>query len=375
LLSCIKYTLYKVIKKHMVYYFVMDSKNTDTKEYFPLIDIARFLAAVSVLCFHYFSTTGKILEPGFIRTYLENGFFGVQLFFMISGFVIYYSLQNGIQRYVIGRFLRIYPLFWVCCTITYLVTIFFGDSHLPVTTYLYNLLIVNDGKTAFMIDGSYWTLTHELFFYVYIGLFVYFFGKKHIEYFFYIWLAVLSSAIFFELHTLLIFKVLLVRSGFYFIFGGLLALLWHTRRSASLVQIIRRSIGLLLAASMPVYLSLVLQKNTGAITNHFGMYDGIQYYIVLGLFVLTICLVIFSSYVRNSTILRAAVVLGGITYPVYLLHQVIGATLLGDIYGVYSLASAASAILICVISYLLYRYDLDIRKYLFRRISIIITKK
>lgn len=342
-----------------------------TKEYFPLIDIGRFVAALSVVCFHYFALTSKSLEPGLLKTYLEHGFMGVQLFFMISGFVIFYSLQGSIGKYALGRFLRIYPLFWVCCTITYLVTIFFGESHLPFTTYLYNLLIVNDGKTAYMVDGSYWTLTHEIFFYFYIGVFVYLFGRKHIEIFFYTWLGIISSAVLLGLQGNIIFKILLVRSGYYFIFGGLLALLYSTWNTSSISQKIRRMFGMLAATVMPFILSHTLYAESTQVTNNFGMYHGVTSVLIGMLFVVMIGLVVFSKYMTNKNTLGVAMVLGGITYPVYLLHQVIGATVLGRIgaWGYFGTLSILLVVMICLTSYILYIYDAKTRRYLHTRMS------
>lgn len=345
--------------------------SSGSKQYFPLIDLGRFVAALSVVCFHYFALTSKGLEPGLLKTYLEHGFMGVQLFFMISGFVIFFSLQGSISRYALGRFLRIYPLFWVCCTITYIVTLLLGDSHLPFTTYLYNLLIVNDGKTAYMIDGSYWTLTHEIFFYFYIGIFVYLFGKKHIESFLYIWLGIISSAVLLGLQANIVFKVLLVRSGYYFIFGGLLALLYSTWSVSNNSQKMRRIIGMIIAVSMTFVLSSTLYEQTVPVTNSFGMYDKGTSIMIGLLFVGMVGLVVFSKYVTNKSALKGAVVLGGITYPVYLLHQIIGETVLGriGIWGHANVLSVSFVICICLISYILYVHDIRVRRYLYTRLS------
>lgn len=333
------------------------------KTYFPLVDIARFFSALSVVFFHYFSLTAATLSAGFAKIYLENAFLGVQLFFIISGFVIYFSLFSGIKKYVIGRFLRIYPLFWFCMTTTYLVTVFFSEHHASIATYLFNFLIINNGKTALMIDGSYWTLTHELLFYVYIGLFVYFFGHKRIHLFFYLWLSLLSLGVLSGFYNMFFFKVALIRSGFYFIFGGLLAYLFYTWKFQSLLQKLTQILSMVWSVVMVLILSRSLQNDNVSITNHFGIYTLQQEYIVIGLFVLMCTLVACSQFIKGSLNLRFAMVCGAITYPLYLLHQVIGSVLLGrvGVYGYFCLESVTFICFLVFVSYIISEKEKRVR--------------
>ena len=90
--------------------------------YFPILDLLRFLAAFGVMCFHYFSAVPA--NGGLFSFFVRHGCLGVELFFTISGFVIFFSVIKPTKEYALGRFLRIYPLFWFLCTITYLTTIF-----------------------------------------------------------------------------------------------------------------------------------------------------------------------------------------------------------------------------------------------------------
>ncbi len=341
------------------------------KLYFPLLDIGRFLAAFSVLCFHYFSTTARGLEQGFVKVFLENGFFGVQLFFMISGFVIFFSLGASVKKFALSRFLRIYPLFWLCCSVTYLVTIFFGEKHLSLPLYVYNLFIINTGKTAYMIDGSYWTLTHELLFYVYIATFVSLFGKRYLPYFFYGWLSIISLAVFLNTYTHFIYKVLLVRSGYYFIFGGLVALLYSEWATSSITKKITSSMMILFCAFMPLYLSRELAMSQQILTNHFGIYSQTQEIIVVTLHIFFVALVLLSPVLKKKKARGLCLILGGITYPLYLLHQVIGATILGKTgdYGYVTSKTLVFVILILMASYGISVYEKRVRQFLFVRAS------
>src|SRR2546430_7955970 len=58
----------------------------------------------------------------------KYGGLGVELFFMISGFVILMTAASGnLRRFIISRIVRLYPAFWACCTITFAVTIAIGE--------------------------------------------------------------------------------------------------------------------------------------------------------------------------------------------------------------------------------------------------------
>ena len=100
-------------------------KNTRVNE----IDLLRFFAALAVVFFHY-SFRGYAADAMSIMPYpllaslSKYGYLGVELFFMISGFVILMTAANGsLRSFAISRIVRLYPAFWACCTVT-----FFGNS-------------------------------------------------------------------------------------------------------------------------------------------------------------------------------------------------------------------------------------------------------
>jgi exopolysaccharide production protein ExoZ len=83
------------------------------------VELLRGLAAISVMGFH-FSISHPLPIFGAI---FANGHIGVDLFFLISGFVIYVSTERDRHpgRFLIRRFFRIVPLAWVCTLCAYLV--------------------------------------------------------------------------------------------------------------------------------------------------------------------------------------------------------------------------------------------------------------
>src|SRR5262245_37944926 len=88
-----------------------------------LIDALRGVAAFSVACYHitrYGSFPGPAREliPAFLQAWFDHGWMGVQFFFVISGFVIAYSVRNAritpgyVGNYALRRSIRLDPPYW-----------------------------------------------------------------------------------------------------------------------------------------------------------------------------------------------------------------------------------------------------------------------
>ena len=322
--------------------------------YFVILDFLRFFSAIAVFFHHSFL--------------FHFGRLGIYLFFMISGFVIYFSLNKGIKEYIIGRFLRLYPIFWVCATITFVVTVIYNNN-ISIKNYLIGLLMFNNGHMETMIDGSYWTLTFELLFYFYIGVFVLLFSKKYLTWFYTTWLLVSFFSFYFALDQLFFFKLLSVRFAPYFIFGGMLALVIDRWEISAIRHKLLYSTVLIGSWLMPVYVSSKLQGQKETITNFTGSFDHNELVIVLALFPIMFLGVFLSKFdfAKNKRFAKIAFILGGITYPLYLLHWKIGETItshFGHHYGTMSYFSIGIAVLIFIVALVLSLYDIKLRKFL-----------
>lgn len=133
------------------------------------IDALRGIACVLVILFHY--TMGREQASYGFRL----GVTGVDLFFIISGFVIFMTLEKTKKwkDFVISRFSRLYPTYWTCIIITTCLILFnrylkgetlsivFPISLGNLTMFQYYLGIEN-------LDGPYWSLIIELLFYVFM---------------------------------------------------------------------------------------------------------------------------------------------------------------------------------------------------------------
>lgn len=327
--------------------------------YFTILDLFRFFSAIAVFFHHSFL--------------FHYGRLGIYLFFMISGFVIYFSLGKGIKEYIIGRFIRLYPIFWICASITFLVTLVYGTS-ISFKHYLLGLLMFNSGHMETMIDGSYWTLTFELLFYFYIGVFVWLFSTKRLEWFYVSWLLISFFSFYLQLDQVFFFKLLSVRFAPYFIFGGMLALVidrWGTSTFRNKILYGSVLIGSWL---MPIYVSNKLQGQKETITNFTGSFNHGELVIVEALFAVMFLGVFLCNFdfAKNKVFAKVAFILGGITYPLYLLHWKIGSTIITDYnhaYGTLNYFSAGIAILIFATAWVLSIYDLKLRKFLKEKIK------
>ncbi|WP_407557694.1 acyltransferase family protein, partial [Winogradskyella sp. 4-2091] len=146
------------------------------------LDALRGLAAIMVVLFHF--TMGKNqAELGF-----KLGTTGVDLFFIISGFVILLSLKyvNKSGQFVINRISRLYPTYWASVSLTFLVMLLHGFyslnlSKVSIVEYLGNMTMIQFYLKIPYLDDSYWTMIIELLFYGFMLILFHFKLLKHIN--------------------------------------------------------------------------------------------------------------------------------------------------------------------------------------------------
>ncbi len=147
--------------------------STNTKRIQEL-DALRGLAAVAVVAYHYSHAYQSFF--GFTQPQpfdFRLGYLGVQLFFIVSGFVIFMTIERTVKPldFVYFRFSRLYPTFWMGVLVTSIGVMF---TDLPAeyrrtpTEILVNLTMLQEFFNIPAVDGVYWTLTRELIFYAII---------------------------------------------------------------------------------------------------------------------------------------------------------------------------------------------------------------
>lgn len=134
------------------------------------LDALRGIAAVAVVAYHYTTLYGQqVGHVGGLSLDVAFGNYGVHLFFLISGFVIFMTLERTrtAMDFVVSRFSRLFPAYWAAMAITASViyTVGLSGQRLHAHDLLLNVTMVQDFLGAEELDGSYWTLEVELFFY------------------------------------------------------------------------------------------------------------------------------------------------------------------------------------------------------------------
>jgi peptidoglycan/LPS O-acetylase OafA/YrhL len=140
------------------------------------LDVLRGLAAVGVLLFHYTVFYDRLFHHDKSVPLFQSGAHAVNLFFIISGFVIYMTLAKTKKPmdFVVSRFSRLYPAYWCAALVTFVIVRTCGlpELQVGVKELLVNLTMLQRYFGVKHVDSSYWTLTYELGFYVMmLGLF------------------------------------------------------------------------------------------------------------------------------------------------------------------------------------------------------------
>ncbi len=152
----------------------------------PSLQLIRAIAVILVVLYHASIFSSRILNYQLFDNFFRYGFLGVDIFFVLSGFIIFYIHQKDFNKksslldYLIKRLTRIYPLYWL---ITALLILFyfllprFGNGYeRSFETIIQSLLLLPQNHDP--IISVAWTLSHEIKFYLFFGLIIYFGFKK-----------------------------------------------------------------------------------------------------------------------------------------------------------------------------------------------------
>ncbi|HEY4291941.1 acyltransferase [Luteibacter sp.] len=149
----------------------------------------RAIAALLVVSAHMFFD----IEP--MRTHWAKPFFalvggaGVDIFFVISGFLIYQVMGRSIASmgavgkakavydFAMKRVIRIYPLFWLVFGTSCLFTAWVSPTPPPLPEPLFQLLALVDNLPNPRLYVS-WTLTFEVYFYAVVALSLLLFARR-----------------------------------------------------------------------------------------------------------------------------------------------------------------------------------------------------
>lgn len=157
------------------------------------LQLIRALAMTLVLFIHtdYFFT--QIFQTKFLNgLFFPGGDGGVDMFFVLSGFIIYFVHNSDINDksqllpYYMKRFIRIFPVYWLITFIIlglhFLFPQFGSGKETSVDTIFRSFLLLP--STSPQIIHAAWTLVYEVLFYISFGFLIWF-GFKRCRYFIY----------------------------------------------------------------------------------------------------------------------------------------------------------------------------------------------
>jgi peptidoglycan/LPS O-acetylase OafA/YrhL len=143
---------------------------------FRELDVLRGIAALTVVFFHY-TRHGTRYFTDYPFDFWP-GEYGVHLFFVISGFVIYYTIERSrsVGDFLFSRFSRLYPTYWTALGLLFLWALLDPAQKVWWPGYVVNVTMLQKFVHYPDVDNVYWTLAVELVFYAVMSL-VFLFGQ------------------------------------------------------------------------------------------------------------------------------------------------------------------------------------------------------
>jgi peptidoglycan/LPS O-acetylase OafA/YrhL len=160
-------------------------ENIKSTQKLEIIEILRGLASLAVVWFHFTNGNPEFLDEGWVKLSGKYGWIGVEMFFVISGFIIPYSLWRSNfklnlhwKKYLIKRAIRIYPAYLITilliillCYASVVVKNFQGDSQAITFLNLFlHMGFLNGIFNQDWLNTSFWTLGIEFQYYFLIIL-------------------------------------------------------------------------------------------------------------------------------------------------------------------------------------------------------------
>jgi peptidoglycan/LPS O-acetylase OafA/YrhL len=295
-----------------------------------VLDAFRAIAILGVLVHHYLS---RYAPPdhvpslyGYAHRYpqwLDLGAMGVQFFFIISGFVIFMTLQrcNHLREFWVRRLARLYPAYVCAAALTFMVANLIGppEFHTDLRDFLVGLtFMTNYVPGAHFVERAYWSLVVEMQFYVCIGI-VFALWRRH---FIQAWTAfscigtvlfILGRVTPWYVLGSISRQVLLAAYVPYFTAGIVFYRLYSRRRG---VPVERAETVWLTVISIAASAEYVVSTAATTAAHHL---------------VVAAMLVMFVLFIRGWLewlAIRPLLLVGAVSYPLYMLHQYIGVSLI-----------------------------------------------
>ena len=280
------------------------------------LDVLRFFAAFAVVVHHYHEHLfgwGQTML-GVADPISRFGYLGVELFFMISGFVILMSAEGRTtKQFAISRFVRLYPTYWLAIGLTTVVMVATGAGP-PIGDVVANLTMLHTYLGVEHLDGTYWSLVVEMRFYLLMAIAIRLGLLDRIEDLLLGWMCFAAVRLLVQPPDF-IDQLLLSRYAHLFIAGAVFYLVWRDHAFTG------RRVGLLVLAVVLGVRYAGFDAAERAI-DHSASFPSWQPRVAVVLFFATFLVISWNGIPGLRG--RNLATLGAITYPLYLLHHMIG---------------------------------------------------
>ncbi|WP_188560794.1 acyltransferase family protein [Hymenobacter frigidus] len=326
----------------------------------PGLDYLRGLAALGIMTYHYCSWTfGEQPANSFLG---RVGIYGVAIFYILSGQTLSYIYSSSLHLKIIDlrefykrRFFRIFPLLWLATLLSIALS-----KHVPAATDVFLNLTGLFGLVkwdVYFATGA-WSIGNELCFYLAFPLLVFLLNKSRIVFFLFALLALVITCYF----SFVALKTNATLSDQWHIYtnplnqfvlflGGVLMGKFIQSSAVRLVQS-----ALIGAIGFAIFLLLPIQGAAIVLVTGFNR----LFFIVS---CLLLCYSFFSSVHASVFIDKPLLLLGQISYSVYLLHPLVYAiikacfSLIARVIPVPNIYTLLTSIIVSLVaSYLSYTY-------------------
>lgn len=267
----------------------------------PALDGLRGIAALSLMLYHFTSQFGQRFNSTLTTSTweFEYGRYGLDLFFIISGFAIYKSIERlySPAQFLYKRIIRLYPTFWFCMILTFVFIRYIGPAvyQRTLSELFINISMFPSLFHTRAIDDVYWSMLVQWCFYIFMLLLLFLALHHKMKYVTLIYLICYAFICFqFKFYTELYYgSLFLMGIAFYRIWRSDREWLWHLQIFCCL------------------FLTLFAPNR-------------------LDFIMMSVLILIFYLFIYGETGLlkfRPLVFLGEISYVLYLIHHFIGQSL------------------------------------------------
>ena len=287
------------------------------------LDGMRGLAILLVVGYHTFARRPELTPFGFdyVEIYpFKVGWLGVELFFLISGFLITMSIERYPNFFVFfgKRWLRLFPAMLVVTIIIFTTAALLPDRPKgtpALTDVIPGLFFIEPawlhkifGISARSLEGGFWTLYVEAKFYFFAAIFYYLFRQHNLYYYLFaafIAAVALNIANQFINHSLIHILTSITYHGSFEYFG------WFAAGTAAYYYHRTKQPTWLCAGLIAAFASCVYYINK----------EGLEVFFNICVIVILFFSACVSDYVKKALSNRIFLFFGFISYPLYLVHD------------------------------------------------------